>query len=160
MNDYPELNPVQVPLQTNIGENEEITPSKNNSKLIVFILIIGLFIVGGYFGYPLIKEKLDQPKVSANQLSLEVVITENGFSPQSLKIVKGQTVKFINKDENNKHGVASDPFPTNDNLPGFNSYVSLPNNGVYTYTFDEVGTWGYYDTQNPENFRGTIIVEE
>jgi hypothetical protein len=54
--------------------------------------------------------------------------------------------------------VASDPYPSNDKLPGLNSQSSLAPNSSFTYIFEQSGTFTYHDAQNPLKVLGTIQV--
>src|SRR5438105_12301760 len=62
-----------------------------------------------------------------------VSITSQGFVPETIKIKKGEQVKWTNTDTAS-HQVASDPYPTHSNLPGLFSMTLLKDN-VYTFTF-------------------------
>lgn len=85
--------------------------------------------------------------------------TDTGFSPATVTIKKGTTVKFINK-TSAKMSVASDPHPTHTNYPEFDQYKSdAKGKTEYDFTFEKVGTWGYHNHINPSE-TGTIIVTE
>lgn len=100
-----------------------------------------------------------------------VEITSKGFSPKTLTISQGDTVKFINKDIE-KHWPASDVHPTHTKYPGsgidkcdtldeyyiFDACRGFAQGEEFSFPFDEIGTWKYHDHLNPE-IKGTIIVE-
>lgn len=89
----------------------------------------------------------------------EVYITSQGFEPATVKIKKGQSVQWTNRDEA-PHQIASDPHPTDDSLPGLNDDIPLNANNSFSYIFEESGTYAYHDELNPLKFNGTIIVED
>ena len=95
-----------------------------------------------------------------------IEISSSGFSPSTLTITKGTTVKFINMDEGG-HWPASASHPTHTAYPteggcigsSFDACKALAQGETFEFTFDEVGEWKYHDHRNPSLF-GTIIVEE
>lgn len=102
---------------------------------------------------------------SASSSGTTVEITANGFNPSTLTIAKGTTVTFTNTDTN-PHRVASNPHPVHTDYPTtggcvgstFDSCANIAPGESWSFTFDEVGTWGYHDHLNPGT-TGTIIVE-
>ena len=123
--------------------------SPNIGKFIAFallLLILGTII---YFS-PQIKKEINQNnKMQENPSltkvsSIGVSITQNGFSPQTIQIKKGQSVIFTNTDTS-PHQVASDPHPTHTNLPGFDSQEALLTNESYVFIFEKTGTFAYHD---------------
>ena len=87
-----------------------------------------------------------------------VMITDTGFSPETVKIKKGQTVEWLNKD-GTPHQVASDPYPDHSTLPHLFAEQPLAQNDSFTYTFEDAGTFTYHDNLKPVDFKGTVIVE-
>lgn len=89
-------------------------------------------------------------------------ITSQGFSPSSLTINVGDTVMWNNED-NQDHWPASAVHPTHTVYPGsslcegFDS-CSISSGGSWSFTFNEVGEWGYHDHLSPGK-TGKIIVE-
>lgn len=101
------------------------------------------------------------PSVSVSpavtQSAVEVDLTDNGFSPASVTIKKGETVKFVNK-STGPMGVASNPHPTHTDYPGFDQNKSASQGQKeYDFTFEKVGTWGYHNHLNP-SVTGTVVV--
>lgn len=82
----------------------------------------------------------------------------DGFSPKSLTVKKGTSVRWINKG-NGSMWVASAVHPTHQLLPGFDQLKSVGNAGAYEYTFDKVGTWKYHNHVNPSD-TGSVVVTE
>lgn len=103
--------------------------------------------------------------------TLDVMVGDSGFSPSSLTIHTGDTVRWTNKRTVNSWP-ASAVHPTHKVYPGsdivkcgtseentiFDACKGLNNNEVYSFTFNQVGTWGYHDHLHA-NLRGTIIVQ-
>jgi len=79
----------------------------------------------------------------------------DGFSPNTLQIQKGQSVKFINKSDGSMRVYASNQdFSI---YREFNQSVSVGKEGVYEYTFNETGVWPY-NNQNNQAHMGNILV--
>jgi plastocyanin len=90
--------------------------------------------------------------------SAEIKIISSGFSPANVIVKKGAKVTFVNNSVK-LSWPASDPHPTHTDLPGFDSKKGLKNGESYTFTFNQVGTWGFHDHLN-SSFRGKVIVQE
>lgn len=86
-----------------------------------------------------------------------VTITNEGFSPSSIRIPIGSTITWINKD---KHP----SWPASDFHPTHGQYLTkekgcisslldacrgIDNNEQYSFTFDKKGTWGIHDHLYP-----------
>jgi plastocyanin len=102
----------------------------------------------------------EEPVVEQEEATGEeftVSMTEQGFSPANLTVPAGATVTFINNGELPRHP-ASDPHPTHDILPGFDSLRGLRTGESYSYTFEQTGRWTYHDHLNT-TLTGTIVVE-
>lgn len=98
------------------------------------------------------------PAVLANYEAV-VEIRKYGFFPQTIKIKKGEQVKWVNKDPSGKHIVASDPFPTDSDIPELVSVDGLALDESYSFIFETSGKYTYHDELNPFTFKGTVIVE-
>lgn len=95
---------------------------------------------------------------SVETISKTVVnYTDAGFNPSSIEIKKGDTVQFVNKSSGGMW-VASGPHPTHTIYPEFDAKKSVPNGGIYEFTFTKVGSWSYHNHAGPEK-SGTIIVK-
>jgi len=86
-----------------------------------------------------------------------VAYTKSGFSPQVLRIKKGESVTFSNMTTGGLW-VASDPHPAHTNLSSFNALKAVMQGGTYTYTFTQIGSWSYHNHADA-SMKGTIIVE-
>ncbi len=88
----------------------------------------------------------------------EVVITvsSNGFSPRTVTVKAGQTIKIVNN-TNDTVDFASDDHPTHTIQSELNVGDIEPGESA-TFTVESVGTWGYHDHNN-DSLLGTIIVK-
>ena len=101
-----------------------------------------------------------------------IEILSNRFSPDTLKIKKGDTVFFINKDTE-KHWPATDVHPSHKLYPGsdfkkcfmqdeteliFDACKGLSKDEGFSFRFNEIGTWNYHDHLK-SSLVGKIIVE-
>ncbi len=95
-----------------------------------------------------------------------VTYTDNGFSPKTLTIKKGDTVVFENKASDDAR-VASNPHPIHNGYPTtggcvgstFDSCANIAPNQAWSFKFDIVGSWGYHNHLNPSE-GGTIVVTQ
>jgi plastocyanin len=86
-----------------------------------------------------------------------VSYTNACFSPASLTIKKGDTVKFTN-DSTRNFWPASDDHPSHSIYPEFDAKQAIAPGSFYAFTFSKVGTWGYHDHLKP-GCKGTITVQ-
>lgn len=111
-----------------------------------------------------------------------IEITSSGFNPGTLTISKGETVTFINKDTE-EHWPASAKHPTHTVYSGasydepgsyqgslackgegesktgaFDACRGLASGEIWSFTFNEIGSWGYHDHLD-SSLWGKIIVE-
>jgi plastocyanin len=120
----------------------------------VLSALIALFVLISLFTKP---EELQKPPVF--QRSSRVTITDEGFLPETIRVSKDEAVVFENTGSLPRW-IASDPHPSHDNLPGFDSRKALLQGETYTFTFRETGVFTYHDHLNPFDFGGTVIVIE
>ena len=88
--------------------------------------------------------------------ALTVTFTSKGFSPASLTVKKGQTVKFINNSAGNMW-VAANPFPSSSEYPAFNEKAGVASGSSWSFTFDKVGTWYYHNHYVPAQGARIIV---
>jgi len=86
-----------------------------------------------------------------------VNFTDNGFSPASVTIKQGETVRFVNQ-SSELIWVASNPHPTHTDYPGFDEKMAVSIGGTYDFTFTKIGTWGYHNHKDPAQ-KGEVIVD-
>lgn len=107
-------------------------------------------------------EEVDQaaPNDSGDDSTLgathTVTYTNDGFSPATLTINQGDTVKFVNQ-SNRDFQPASNDHPEHTLYPGFDAGDEIDPGGSYEFTFERVGTWGYHNHEL-EGHTGTIVV--
>lgn len=95
---------------------------------------------------------------SVETISKTVVnYTDAGFNPSLIEIKKGDTVQFVNKSSGGMW-VASGPHPTHIIYPEFDAKKSVPNGGIYEFTFTKIGQWSYHNHSKASAF-GTVIVK-
>lgn len=112
-----------------------------------------------------IKVETDNGAAVAISRVWNIGITDGGFSPTELKIRKGDTVIWTNK--NNKSSwPASAMHPTHGVYPEkggcisstFDACKGLDLGETFKFVFNQVGSWKYHDHLNP-TYTGGIIVE-
>ncbi|QQG50206.1 MAG: cupredoxin domain-containing protein [Candidatus Berkelbacteria bacterium] len=87
-----------------------------------------------------------------------IAYTDNGFSPDSATVKAGTKVIFRN-DSSNPLWVASDPHPTHTGMPGLDAGKNLAKGESFSFTFNEVGAWGYHNHSDTSD-TGKITVEK
>jgi plastocyanin len=100
-----------------------------------------------------------------------VTVTYNGsaFSPASVSIKKGDSVKFVDA-SGQGFWVASNPHPVHTGYSGTSVSQHCPDTAgtafdecavgaSYTFTFEKVGSWGYHNHLN-HSAGGTVVVSQ
>lgn len=86
-----------------------------------------------------------------------VYYTNGGFSPATLRIVKGKGVRFINNSDKAMRIFADLKY---DNLySALNQSKTVGRGATYDFVFNEAGNWAYHN-ENNQNDRGTVVVTE
>lgn len=93
---------------------------------------------------------------TAKKWSIE--IKDGRFFPSELKIKKGDTVVWTNRDSRTTWP-ASAIHPTHQLYPGFDALRGINTGESYSFTFDKVNSWRYHDHLNP-SVTGAVIVTE
>lgn len=137
-------------------------PSPKNKMIMIIImlvmLIIAVFVIAWGINNLTTKTRTIIKSTSKTTSgTAKVDISASGFTPANLQVSVGTTVTWTNTDTA-PHRVASDPYPSNDGLSGFDSIEAFQTNGTYTYKFEKAGTFGYHDQQKPFDFKGTVVV--
>lgn len=139
----------------------KFSPPGRKPKLLVLIIIliliaVALVVVLGRQNKPAPTTNAPAPQAVAESI---VTLNSDGLNPQSIKVNKNSKVTWINQDQK-PHQIASDPHPTNSQLPGLVS-TTLTTGDSYSYVFTDSGTFTYHDHLDPLNsaFQGTVIVE-
>ncbi len=143
-------------------ESDTRMSSRSSSSKQLMIVAAVVVVLVAVIGLVAMKpKKASSPTTNNTTKALaaaEVAITANGFSPATIKVKKGQTVTWINRDEK-AHQVESDPYPTAETLPDLKSEAPTEKGQSYSFTFEQTGTFTYHDRLNPIKLKGTVIVE-
>jgi plastocyanin len=86
-----------------------------------------------------------------------LLYTENGFSPSTIRIRRGDTIVFKNITSSDVR-VASNPHPAHTDYSGFDSVRTLLRDDEYAFTFTRSGTFGFHNHLHPE-WGGQVVVE-
>ena len=105
-----------------------------------FLLIIAMLTV---------TLSLAQSPASSAPASTTVTIDNFTFSPMTIEVPRGATIKWINKDDI-PHVVAS--------TAGTFKSRAIDTDGSYVFTFTEPGTYEYYCSVHPK-MTGKIVVK-
>ena len=92
----------------------------------------------------------DRPVQAAKKDVVEIIIEDTQFKPDEVTIKKGQTVRWLNKDNRDHSILAKDQ--------SFKS-GNLRNGEKFEFTFKEAGTFDYICMLRPRML-GQIIVKE
>jgi len=98
-----------------------------------------------------------QAPVQTQPHTYTVSMQATAFSPSSLTINKGDTVRFVNNDTKD-HWPASDVHPVHEIYPEFDPRAVIAPGEEWSFTFERVGEWGVHDHRSPY-ITGKIIVE-
>ncbi len=134
---------------------------------IVIYVVIGVIIYGLIYYFVLAKKgnvynRPSQVQTASPSPTVAVVdknavtLSQNGYSPASITIKKGERVTWVNK-SGAAATVSSDPHPTHTDYPPLN-LGKFPDEGSVSLTFDKPGTYGYHNHLNPGQ-KGTVIVQ-
>lgn len=99
-------------------------------------------------------------EIGVDTAIIQTIIVEykdGGFSPTTLTIDKGQTVRFVNE-TGRSMWVASDFHPSHNIYPEFDAKRGIPAGSSYEFKFEKTGAWNYHDHLSA-NQTGTIIVK-
>ncbi len=127
--------------------------------LIIFALFLsacsssseeGLGIKSGEYVEVPVEEQVTGDTAVSDSSDVSIEINGFAYSPATIKIKKGTTVTWTNKDQV-RHNVVSDE---GNELSG----QLLAQGESYSHTFDEVGTFAYHCAPHPR-MMGTVIVE-
>ena len=140
--------------------------SKNT--LVLLIALTGLIVIGGYFLTRPVQapetlpatQQSPTPTTTTTETIEEntIAYTDSGFSPNSITVKPGTTVTFVNESSTDMW-VASALHPTHLELPGFDQLKGEEKGATYSFTFEDVGTWGFHDHLNFKAV-GQVIVQD
>lgn len=125
--------------------------SAQQKKLIIVFLGMGIF---GMSIYMYTKGDAQAPiPVGAVH---EVVLTQEGFTPPSLTVKKGDEVVF-RSEKGVEFWPASNQHPIHADYPAFDPKMPIMPDASWSFQFTQVGTWAYHDHLNSP-LRGEVIV--
>ncbi|MCU0660303.1 MAG: hypothetical protein MUD00_01685 [Candidatus Pacebacteria bacterium] len=154
------------------------------NKTLSTVILVAMFIFAGYFFVKGREAQKDNTpphiymadstvdrKVSEAPLPLaptathDIIFSDSGFSPNQIRIKKGDTIIFKNE-SSSAMWPAANAHPTHREYPttggclgsAFDACKGIPVKETWSFTFDHIGTWKYHDHLSPQ-WRGSIIVE-
>lgn len=160
----------------------------NTKHGLIAILVIALIAIGAYAfstnrAAAPSNEAMIQEPVANTDTTIEneedggpaftvITLTENGFSPASVTVARGETVRFINESSRGMW-VGADEHPTHTEYDGtstrehcangmntaasFDQCSSVTRGEFWDYTFEKTGTFGFHNHVGASNI-GTVIV--
>ena len=131
------------------GQRQQTPVKKTQPWLIwlVLVLVVAAVAVGAWM-YFANKNNVAQSETP----TAAVTAKDNGFSPATIKIQKGQDVTWTNESHAPLQ-IVGDLKTT-----GLQQSEAISPGETYSFTFDKTGTFNYHDSSNI-NHKGTVIVE-
>ena len=121
---------------------------KNNLILIGFAVLL----IGSAYWYNKTKNSYPGAKLPP----AVVILNEDGFSPQEITIIRGQSVTFKTT-RGKQFWPASDLHPSHTIYPEFDPLEPIQPDKSWTFRFDKIGSWKLHDHLAP-SYRGVINV--
>ena len=112
--------------------------------LIIFLLLLNTVVISFFF--------LNLPKGK----TYHIILTKDGFEPQSLTIHRGDTLIFSTT-TGKQFWPASNLHPTHKIYPAFDPQLPIAPDKTWSFTFDKAGSWQFHDHLAPI-FKGQITV--
>jgi len=130
--------------------------SKNASQELRYVTDLDGNIIGEYSGTSTYRPDINDsgsytPNYGSNRATVTVEMTSNKYSPSTITIKKGSTVKWVNRDHTS-HTVTGDKSSS-----GISSSTMSYGN-IYTKTFNSTGTFSYHDKYRT-TMKGKVIVK-
>jgi len=123
-----------------------------------FVFYLGILLVSvGVSVFMVLKqsESLEQTVYSGEAV---IRITNDGFSPQEMHIVRGTKVRFVNESEV-RRWPASDLHPTHTIYTAFDAKKPIAPGEEWSFVFEKTGKWNMHDHLAPY-LVGTIYVAD
>lgn len=106
----------------------------------------------------ILKDKQSASIAAASAAKVEIASTN--FSPQTIKIKRGESVTWFNNDSAPHQPAASRTVSASDNSQSaLTSDEPLASGESYTATFEQAGTFAYHDRLNPAVLTAVVIVD-
>ncbi|MCH7597931.1 hypothetical protein IID27_02720 [Patescibacteria group bacterium] len=145
------------------GPDVPITTS--DSQLITTRVVVG--IEGGLVVTEKETEVVESEEVTEEGTQTIVMYTDKGFSPETIEIENGQTVRWVN-DSSQNLWVASAVHPTHTLYPqkadsdclgsSFDACTGIAPGSSFEFTFNESGSWTYHNHLSIDKI-GTVNVD-
>jgi plastocyanin len=150
--------PGSDPSSPSVITNDYMPPAQGSGKKrFMVISAVAVLLIAAIGVAALVMHKSGTGGNTAVALSsnvADVIISADGYTPQTVTIKQGQQVTFTNNDTTPRQ-LSADPTA----LPSFDTVEPLDQGDSYTYIFDQKGTYHYYDATDPTKFVGTITVQ-
>jgi plastocyanin len=135
-----------------------------NGRKVLFIMMalvvtMGIIIIVFLSKNAVVSDSVDvkESEINGSEGNVRLIaLTEDGFRPERITIKKGTNVRFTSA-RNTFFWPASDLHPTHEIYSEFDPKEPIGSDGVWSFTFDRVGSWTYHDHLAPY-FVGEIIV--
>ena len=88
-----------------------------------------------------------------------VIYTDEGFAPETVVVLQGETVEFVNQSEK-FFWPASNIHPTHEIYPDFDPEQPTSPGERWSFTFGRVGEWRYHNHLNPVQAARVIVEGE
>lgn len=98
-----------------------------------------------------------KPSDMRDASEIEIVLTENGFSPREVILRRGTRITFSTT-RNAPFWPASNSHPVHELYPEFDPDRQIEPDEKWSFVVDKPGTWGFHDHIRAY-YRGTLYVE-
>ena len=131
-------------------------------KVAILVIVAAVAMLAGAFWLSRAAENGDgeiviPPPPPPEAREVAVAMTKDAFMPDKVTISKGDSVKFVNEDAQDRWP-ASNIHPTHDIYPEFDPTRSIKPGESWSFTFAKEGIWRYHDHLLP-SLSGTVVVE-
>lgn len=131
--------------------------TSTRKQVVALIIIIVMVSIGGIW-YASTRFSAPSTKLTTHVSQPALIsIMSSGFVPATISVKTGQSVVWTNRDVM-PHVVASDPYPTDNNLSSLNAKEDIAPDASYRFVFTHAGTYTYHDNLHPA-LRGTVLVK-
>ena len=106
----------------------------------------------------IVEKAYTQTRVKENGVYVTTVsYTADGFVPPIVYINHGESVRFINKNEDSMR-IASNQYQSTTLYSGFGQEKTVGINGTYEFIFNQKGVWGYNNLNSIPRSYGIVYV--
>jgi plastocyanin/methionine-rich copper-binding protein CopC len=111
----------------------------------------------GQIGFRVDAARVQSFEDLTGQADVTIQLKDITYQPHQIIITASTRVTWVN-DDPFEHFVNSDPHPSHNAFPDFNS-LDIPPTKTFSYTFEEPGEYAYHCSAHvPQNMYGTILV--